>query len=205
MTSQERSLADVAGSESIDSSPAVTPEDFSIEDFIAGIRPTRRAIQIFARADLIARLDEIATRIDAAEKTSNVDALIDEFQSVKAEFQAGTWFELEKRSSEWVKEFRLAKESALGYSRAVRGDDDQATLTDEEVGEISLHQLAEQIVTPSGVTVDHLRTMLDVNEGEVAKLLAVMVNVNNELAQQAKVLTRDFSRRRSTHPATQDS
>lgn len=190
----ERSLADV---QLVDSTPALTPQEFSFEDFINGVRPPRRSVLLFPRGDLIARLDEIATTIERAPETENVDGLIDEFERVKAEFEHGQWFTLEKRSSEWVEKFRLDAEKQLGMKRVKGEDDAEAGLSSEDLATITLHQLVEQIVVPSGVTYEQLRRLFDAAEGELSKLVYAMIEVNSKLAQQAEVLTRDFSQRRS--------
>ena len=149
MSDEEKSLADVVAESVVDSSPVVTPQDFDIDAWINGVRPSRRSILLFPRGDLIARLDEIASQIQNADDDADVDDLIDEFEQVKAEFKAGRWFTVEKRSSEWQEKFRLDMEKELGFRRVKRDDDDEPSLTDKEAAEISIHQCAAQIVTPS--------------------------------------------------------
>lgn len=190
----ERSLADVV---TVESAPNITPQDFSFEDFLNGVRPPRRSVLLYPRGDLIARLDEIVTAIERAPETENVDDLIDEYEQVKGEFQNGQWFTVEKRSSEWLEKFRLDAEKRLGMKRTRKDDDDEPSLSRDDLARISVHQLAEQIVVPSGVTVDQLQRLLDTNEGEFNKLVFAMIEVNTKLAQSSEVLTKDFSRRRS--------
>lgn len=191
----ERSLGDVV---TVDTTPNnITPQDFSFEDFLNGVRPTRRSVVLYARGDLIAKLDEIVAAIERAPETDNVDDLIDEYERVRAEFQDGRWFTVEKRSSDWAEKFRLTTEKSLGFKRTRKDDDSEPTLSDEDAATITMHQLAEQIVTPSGVTVQQLKHLGDTNEGELSKLIYAMITVNSELAQSAKVLNKDFSQRRS--------
>lgn len=190
-TPDERSLADVPD---VDSSPEVTPENFDLDGWLAGIRPTRRSVKLHAEGHLIARLEELAERIDAAPEGVDVDELIAEFERVRDQFNTGVWFTVEKRSSEWSKRFR----KDLSKRHNLKPDDNEG---DNIIA--TLHQLAEQIVTPTGITYQHLRDMLDANEGELNKLILTMTNANTQLAESAGVLTRDFSERRSD--TTQDS
>lgn len=183
----ERALSDF-----IDTTPALPePQDFDLAAFIGGVRPTRRSVRIHARADLIGRLEQIADRIDALPDGAEVDALIDEAERMQAEFAAGVWFTIEKRSSEWVKHFR--DDTAKTYGLDPESEDGRVSLL--------LHQLAAQIITPSGVTYDHLRAMFDTNEGELNKLIVALTMANEQIAEAAKVVTLDFSRRRSGQKA----
>jgi hypothetical protein len=191
----EKSLAEVS---TVDTTPTITPEDFSFEDFLEGVRPTRRSVLLYPRGDLIARMDEIATLIETADDDANVDDLIDEYEQVKKQFRQGIWFTLEKRSSEWAEKFRVDTEKSLGLKRS---KDD--TLSDEDATTVSIHQLAQQIVVPSGVSVASLRRLAEVNEGEFNKLVYTMIKANSQLAEDStdndkrEVLSRDFSQRRS--------
>jgi len=200
----ERSLADVSteGPTGVDTTPHLpAPKDFDMAAFLEGVRPTRRSIKLYPHAHLVARLDELAAEIEQAPAGADVDDLIDEFEQVKGQFRAGVWFTVEKRSGDWIEHFRTQTEKQLGFKRT-RNDDGQDVLKDSEATTISLHQLAKQIVVPTGVTYDQLRALADTNEGEASKLLRCMFNVNIDLAQGAEVLTRDFSARRSTRSAT---
>lgn len=187
----ERSLADAATS--VDVSPAVTPATFNFDDWVAGVRPTRRKIKLFPQAHLVARLDELAEAIDATPEGEDVDPLIDEFEAVRKQFRDGVWFTVEKRSSESV----LANRKALAKRLGIKLDEDgDAANTDDSIV-LVLHQLANQIVEPAGVTYEHLRAMLTANEGEVNKLVRTLEDVQYKLAENAFVVDRDFSERRS--------
>lgn len=187
----ERSLADV--DTSVDVSPAVTPQNFDLEQWVAGVRPTRRSVKLYPNAHLVARMDELADRIDNTPDGAEVDALIDEFDQLRKQFRDGVWFTVEKRSTEWVAALRKRVAKANGIKL---DDDGDAEGTDANIT-LSLHQLAEQIVSPAGVTYEQLRAMLDANEGELNKLALTMQTVQSQLAQSAGVLDRDFSARRS--------
>lgn len=194
----ERSLAgDVP---TVDVTPPVTPQDFDFAAFLAGVRPTRRAVQLFPHAHLIAELEQLAARIEHAEDGAETDLLIDRFDDLKAQFRTGVWFVVEKRSQEWVKKFRDDTESQLGIKRDADGELASADLT-----RVILRQAAAQIITPTGVSGEQLERMAELNEGEASKLVAAVTLVNDLLAESSKVLTRDFSRRRSAKTATPES
>lgn len=184
---QERSLADLT--DIIDSTPDVgEPEHFDLGAFIAGVRPTRRSVRLYARADLIGDLERIAERIDSLPDGAEVDGLVAEAVRLQAEFEAsGVWFTVEKRSSEWVEHFRRDAAARLGVS--------------DETAEgrivLLLHQLAAQIVTPVGVTYAHVRALMDSNEGELNKLVVALTAANEQIAERARAVTLDFSQRRS--------
>lgn len=184
----ERSLADLAEL-SKDVSPEITPETFDFEAFIAGFRPVRRSVTLYRRADLIGELERLADRIEASPDDADVDALIDQFDQVRDEFNRGTTVVVEGRSQEWVDQFKKERLDALGVEK-LEADD-------ERVVTIVLEQLAEQIVEPKGWTVDHLRTLADAAPSELNKVIAAMTFANTQLPQSAQVLTRDFSQRRS--------
>lgn len=160
----------------------LSADDFDFGAWLSGVRPTRRAVQLYARGDLVARLDELEGRIDAA-TDDEVDELLEEFERLRAEFRDGRWFIVEARSPEWVEEYRKrhtgkGKVSEAGQARILIG------------------QLAEQIVQPQ-VTAEQLSTLYDRNPGELNKLVVAMTFANNQVAESAGSLTRDFSSRRS--------
>lgn len=186
----ERSLADV--DTSVDVSPTVTPANFDIDAWAAGVHPTRRSVKLYPNAHLVARLDELSDRIDSTPEGENVDDLIDEFDALRTQFRDGIWFTVEKRSSEWVEAHRKAATKRLGIKLDNDGDPTEAdNIT------LVLHQIVDQLVAPAGVTYDHLRTMLSANEGELNKLVVTLNAVQRQLAENAGVLDRDFSARRS--------
>ena len=157
-------------------------DDFDFGSWLAGVRPTRRAVQLYARGDLVARLDELEGRIDAA-TDDEADDLLEEFERLRAEFRDGRWFIVEARSPEWVEEYRKRHTGKGKISEAGQV-------------QILIGQLAEQIVQPR-VTAEQLSTLYDRNPGELNKLVVAMTFANNQVAESAGSLTRDFSSRRS--------
>lgn len=204
MQDPDRTLGDITPTV-VNTTVAPTPEDFDLAGFMLGVRPTRRAVQLFPHAHLIARLEQLAARIDAAPEGADVDDLIAEFEQVKDQFEAGIWFEVEKRSSEWVTRFEDDLVRELHLVKKPRGGGQKPQLSETDQTTVTLHRLAAQIVSPAGVTYEMLRQMLEHNEGELAKLMVCMTMANNELAESAEVLTRDFSSRRSAKNTTRES
>jgi ribosomal protein L27 len=172
-----------------DSTVPPTPETFDIEAWVAGVRPNRRSVKLHPQAHVVARLEELAEEIDTAPDGRNVDGMIDEFDRLKAQFNDGVWFTVEQRSTEWIEKCRNDIAARLGVK--LEDADRQTSVT------IMLQQLAQQVIAPTGVTFQHLQGMFERNEGEVNKLFLAVQQANQQLAETAQVLTRDFSRRRS--------
>ncbi len=184
--------------DTVDTSPDVTPQDFAWDPFLTGVRPTRRGVRLYPHAHLVARMEYLADRIEGLPDGPEVDKLIDEFEQAKADFRQGVWFEVEKRSTEWVEKFRtdLAAKHDLNLGTAEKDFEDG---DNKDRMAALLHQLAAQIVTPSGTTYEDLRRLYEANEGELNKLIVTMGFANEALAERAKVLDADFSQRRSTN------
>lgn len=199
--SEERALADMPTDrsraesvvDSVDVSPTVTLENFDLDRWVEGIRPTRRKIKLYPNAHLIGQLEEIANRIDSAPDEEDVDDLVEQFDRIRAQFRDGVWFTIEKRSSESV----LAARKATAKRVGIKLDDDGNSTNQDDTITLMLHQLVEQIVEPTGITYEHLRAMIDANEGEVNKLVLTLDVVQKRLAEEAGVLDRDFSERLS--------
>lgn len=191
MSNEERSLGDVLPEsqevKSVDTTVTPVPEDFDIDAWLSGVRPTRRSVKLYPQAHLVARLEQIAVEIDETPDGVNVDDLIDEFEQVKSQFREGVWFTVEARSQEWLDKIRkdLTKRLNLDPKK------------DSDVMIINLHILAEQIVSPAGWTYNRLKQLKAASEGEMAKLMDTCNKANSNLAESAGVLDRDFSVRRS--------
>ena len=177
---------------SIDITVAPTVDDFDFQDWLEGVRPTRRAVRLYARADLIGRMEEIAGEAADAEKLGDSDALaglVDEMETLRETFDASAhWFVVEARSPEWVDDFHRIRARDMGVRKGEPGE--------RQKQQILLEQLAEQIVTPTGVTAEALAVMLDRSAGELNKLIVAMTFANQQVADSAGVLKLDFSSRR---------
>ena len=182
----ETSLADLT----VDTTPPrPAPADFNLQAFIRGVRPTRRSVKLYPQADLVGQLEKLADRIEQLPDGPEVDALIDQAIQLQEIFHAGgVWWTVEKRSSEWVKNHREKTAAALGLA---------STETERAKMQLMLHQLAAQIVEPAGVTAEDLHALYEANEGEVSKLIVALTMVNEQVAEAAKVVSLDFSQRRS--------
>lgn len=187
-----------------DTSPALDAATFDLDAFNGGMRPTRRTVTLHERADLIGVMDELANRIELAPADADVDDLIDAFNKARDDFHAAvTFWTVEKRSSEWVKDRRQTY--AKAHNIKLDADDDAADprdglslLIDQLVGQIIAVKNADGAGAEQKVTFDRLRGLYDANEGEFAKLAAALRDANTAVAQSAKVLARDFSQRYST-------
>lgn len=198
MSNEERSLGeptsegrygDFEGQELAiaDTSVQPTPENFDMDAWLQGVRPTRRSVKLYPKAHLIARMEELAVEIQDAPEDANVDDKIDEFDALKAQFNEGVWFTVEKRTQEWVEKFRKDVRKRLN----LKPD------KEEDLAVVVSYQLVEQIIEPAGITFNQLRALRAANEGEFNKLVAAMTLCNEQLAEKASVLDADFSARRS--------
>lgn len=164
------------------------PEDFDVSAWLGGVRPTRRAVRLYGRADVLARMDEIVSLVNNLPDGEEVDALIDEFEELKTQYHDGRTFVVEGRSPEWVEHFQRAALDAMGVKKGDGGRGQRV--------QVLLAQLADQIVIPQ-VTVEQLAKLNEANAGELNKLVVAMTFANNQLGESAEVLKVDFSQRRS--------
>ncbi len=145
----------------------VTPETFDLAAWIAGVTPVQRTVTIYARGDLFADLSALETRYDEAKRSANVDdmrALKEQMRDVADQIRASALdITVQGRSAEWVQRFRKDMDE-----RGVDGD--QATL----------EQLAAQITSPAGLTVDMLATLRDRIEPQVVSLVQAVATVNTQ-------------------------
>ena len=168
--------------------PLPAPEDFDVASWLGGVRPTRRAVRLYGRADVLGRMEEIAGMVELVDDPGE---LLDEFDALKDAFEASSrWFVVEARSAEWVEDFRRVARQRYGLGK-------RDTITERHQVAILLAQLAEQIVSPTGVTPEHLERLHETNAGELNKLVVAMTMANEHVAESAKVLALDFSSRRA--------
>ena len=146
-----------------------TLEGFDFGAFVAGVRPVRRAVAIYARGDLIAERDMLKARIreatDRGDAPATIDAMREQLADVVEQMTApGAVIDVvvEARSRDHLE--RLDK--------ALRDDG----LTDED--EITLRIVAAQVVAPAGVTVDMLRTLAQVSQPQVNLIIAAATQAN---------------------------
>ena len=176
----------------IDTSITPTVEDFDLDAWLNGARPSRRSITLYSRGDLIGRLEEFVSLIELADDDEQRQVIEIAAEKVQHEFLAsGQVFTLEGRSSEWVKAYREGCAKQLGLKLGVK----TGTVKDET--EYAMRMLAEQVVVPSGMTYEKLKRLSEIAEPEVLKLIAAQVAANTQAAATVGVVTRDFSQGRS--------
>lgn len=198
-TDPEKMLYEETPEAPVDVTPEVDVEDFDFEAFLSGVRATRRAVKVYARADLVAQMEEVAGGYRENMPAAAKKKILAEVTRLRDEFEAsGRWFVAEARSSEWVEKFREDATQRAGDTGAL--DAEQDDLTPEQVKarqQVTLMQTAAQIVSPSGVTVDGLERLGQIAPAELNKVIAAVTFANRQSAGSAQVLTRDFSQGRS--------
>lgn len=174
------------------------PEDFDFDEFIAGVRPGRRAVKVTMRADLSAELDHLIHRAEELPKDMEPEerkiaeaVLLDEFEAVKAQILASQRvFVVEARSSHRTNQI-IKRMEKVGLPKPGK------KATEEEVeswnNELGLHRLADAIVVPSNVTVEGLRKLDQVAEAEIQKLFGAFIDASQN---PTKAVTPNFSLRR---------
>ena len=206
--STDESLADVAVAETVDVSPEIDAEDFSWDDFLAGVRPTRRAVEVFARADLVAQMEEVAAPLlrraddDETPLTAAEKKIAAEVKRLRAEFKAsGRWFVAEARSRERIA--KVQEEAAARHGITIKDEDgNPVPVQGEDWAKIKRAVLADAIVIPTGTTEERLERLEAMSPTEYPKLEAARTVANSKLAQSAEVLTRDFSHAPSAAPGS---
>lgn len=161
---EELTMADMALTHT-QPTETVTPETFDLAAWIAGVTPVQRTVTLYARGDLFADLSALETRYDEAKRAAGVDdmrTLKEQMREVAAQIRASALdITVQGRSADWVQQFRKECEQ-----RGIDGD--QATL----------EQLAAQITSPQGLTVDMLATLRDRIEPQVVALVQAVATVN---------------------------
>jgi hypothetical protein len=179
----------------VDADEVETPEvdeDFNLDEWISGISPTVRAVKIYQRHDLFARLDELETElrvtkaIPADDRGANdptpesVEAEMDEVLKVIDE--SGVWFKIKGLSDD--------ARDAIKDRLKKRGVKDDLT--------VALHELAAAVVSPPGVTATHLRTIGEANEVQLKMLMATFGFACTQPPRVTAPLSRSSSAERST-------
>lgn len=152
------SLAD----EAVVGSADLNPKTFDVADWLAGVQPVRRSHTMYARADLVAQVDELAALemvTHASRRAPIVAEAVELTEQIKA---SGITFVIEGKTATWETAFRkgLDAEKATGSV------------------ERSLRQMAAQIVEPT-VTYDDLSFLAEHREAELARMLDVMTEANH--------------------------
>lgn len=190
--------------DSVDETPDETldPATFDIASWIAGVKSTIRSVTLYQRPDLLAEADELERKIaiagrarppqgdgeDTLGEDDDLTQLTDRLTAVLRDFSASAMtFRVQGRTDEW----RDAAEKRLK----------KAGVRDET--ELVLRQLAESIVSPAGITYEHLAHLNEVSQPQV-KMLLVAWQMANSAPPRANVDV-PFSRPSSRSPAPRRS
>lgn len=149
---------------SVDATPALDPATFDLDAWIGGATATVRAVTLYARADLIAEIDELSRQLRIAESIPDDDrsmgdpspeGIRQQLEQLAQAFEASALvFKVEGRSDEAREKIakRLKKQGVDEY-------------------DIVLHQLADAIVEPRGVTPAQLRLIGQRSESQLKMLV----------------------------------
>lgn len=160
---------------SLDETPDVAEDTFKLDDWIRGIQPTIRSVKLYGRADLLADIDELDRQIKARRAAGpegedsldeeSTSALQDRLEQLYAQFAASAiTFRVQGRSDQW-------RDDALKRLKKDGIDDEN---------ERTLRLLADSIVTPAGVTYEHLVHLQKVSEPQVKMLLVAWGMANHQ-------------------------
>lgn len=149
----------------VDASPELDPATFDLDAWIGGATSTVRAVTLYQRPDLVGVIDELQRQLRLAEMVADEDrgmndptpdGIRGEIERVAREFEkSGLLVKIEGRTDEARDriEKRLKKQN----------------VTDKET--VVLHQLADAIIEPKGVTPEFLRKLQAVSEPQLKTLL----------------------------------
>ena len=151
------------------------PEDFDLDSWMQGLRPTVRAYTIYQRADLLAELEDLEKQLQLleapdADEYTMADVVVGSLElnkQINALYQqlldSRITFKVEARSAEWLKEKGLEVKRTKGYS---------ALSKDDKAAMVTRHQLADAVVQPKGITVEHLERLEEVAGAQYRGLVA---------------------------------
>ena len=141
-----------------------TPETFDLTAWMEGLAPTKRACTIYARADLLSQLDLLAEKIRRAERAGQeATPLREQFLKLKSEVEASA---LDIVVRAW---------SQTRIKRNAQALKEEGITDPDEVG---LHQIAQQIESPTGFGVDQLRKLNEISPQQASLIAATVVSAN---------------------------
>lgn len=148
-----------------DVTPELDPAAFDLDAWISGATPTVRAVTLYQRPDLLGEIDALQRQLRIAEQVgdddrgmndASPDGIRGQLEQVARDFEASALtFKVQGRSDEArdrIKK-RLKKQG----------------VTDEET--VVLHQLADAVIEPAGVTPEQLRRLQEASEPQLKMLL----------------------------------
>ena len=158
----------------VDASPDLDPATFDLDAWINGATSTVRAVTLYQRPDLMAEVDALQRELRIAE------AIPDEDRGMNDTTPAGIRSQLEQTAREFERSALVFKVESRsdGHRERIAKHLKKQGITDEN--EVVLHQLADAIIEPKGVTVDFLRKLQDRSEAQVKLLVVASTYANTE-------------------------
>lgn len=155
-------------------------DDYDFAAFVAGVRPTRRAVMLYQNNDVRADYDLLKEKIEM-KRAAGED--VSEDQELLAEVAgeligSGRKVIVEARSSDWVKQFRKdMKKRGIDLSKEKVSDEARAMMTTQFVNEF----IAAHIVYPrTGISADAIAALSQANEQEVERLHQAVRSADGE-------------------------
>lgn len=173
-STDDRTLSDAPDDESVDETPELDPATFDLDAWIDGAKPVVRAVTLYQRPDLLGVIDALQRDLRVAELVPDEDRGMNDptpegvrqkIEEAAHQFEASALvFRVEGRSDEAREriEKRLKKQDV------------------KDTTSITLHQLADAIIEPKGVTASFLRKLQDTSESQVRMLLVAAGMANHE-------------------------
>lgn len=147
-----------------------TEDDYDFAAFVAGVRPTRRAVMLYQNNDVRADYDLLKEKIEM-KRAAGED--VTEDQELLAEVAAeligsGRKVIVEARSSDWVKQFRKdMKKRGIEPGKEKASDEARAMMATQFVNEF----IAAHIIYPrTGISAETIAALAKNNEQEVERL-----------------------------------
>lgn len=163
-----------------DATPELDPASFDLDAWIGGVTGTVRAVTLYQKSNLVAEIETLQRELRIAESMSaedrgmndpTPDGIRRQIEQVAREFESSTIVvKVEGRSDE-ARE-RIAKRLK------------KQGVTDEET--VLLHQMADAIVEPKGITPEWLRKLWEASEPQY-KMLLVAASLANYQPPQVNV------------------
>jgi len=177
---------------------AVLPADFDLDAAISGAKRPERTVSVITRADLRARLDEIATEVERARPAEDgergmdedsAESLLEEFRAVREQMLASAI------------PFRLrgiTEGEARAAVKAAKADGVPVTGDDVDPRAVAVYSLATAIVAPSSTVAQLKRLREAVGDGEIDKLVMAAQQLRGGVQVPSVPTSRGASRRAAT-------
>ena len=147
------------------------PEDFDFDEFIAGVRPGRRAVRVTMRPDLMGERDQIALRAQELgdDDEEEAEALFARFREITEQIKGSQRdFVVEARSD-------IRAKAIMKQVGSEPGKKASQTERDEWEDAVMEARLADAIVVPSNVTAKGLRKLREANEYAFVQLWGAFI------------------------------